>query len=248
MKPLHLIREGVRRSLLQAGKYDVKISGEMPESSPANPYFVALYPHGEHANSFLFPQAFNLIYLAAHDHFYRNLLNYALAFFTVSTIPIVRRPGENIRASQELASQRIRQAFERSQKVAVYPQGTRSGPTQSPEELQQALVKNRGISLFSSQFQAPIIPVGIVYPDGYNPRKGEPAGGTRILQRLAMKKVDPMMVELKIGQPLLPPSENARKTETQEHMMALASVLWSLVHTRHSQTENSADLHERAFA
>ncbi len=227
---MHLVRECFRSALLKAGKYDVQFEGQLPPSTPENRFFIAPYPHGEHANSFLFPLSSNIVYLAAHDHFYRNLLNYSLAYFVASTIPIVRRSTAEMFSGKKTTERRIEQAFHNSQKVAIYPQGTRSGPADSPEALAKVLEKNRGLASLSQHFQASVIPVGFVYPPEFQPRKHGPSGDQRIWQRLRGKEVPPITVGVKIGEPIEPLPQNARKKESQEYMHELAYMLWSMVH------------------
>lgn len=223
------MREGFRRALLGAAKYNVEFEGEFPKSTPTEPYMVAMYPHNEHANSLLIPQRENLTYMAAHDHFFKNPLQLLtiMAWLTAATIPVVRDKKDQTPSRTKKMYADIKKAFGRSQKVAIYPQGTRSGTYLSPELLAEPLMRNIGAAKISNHFQAPVIPIGILYPFDYQPIKDGPSGGRRIKQRLSREPVEPVTIKVLVGDPIPPLAD---RKHAEQYMSGLAFILWGMVH------------------
>ncbi len=244
MGPRQIIREASRQILFRAAQYQVTQEGSFPQSHPGKDnYLVALYPHGEHGNSLLIPQKENLTYMAAYDHFYRNplqLLSLAV-WLTAATIPVVREEGKQTPASYRRLLKDVKKSFSRGQKVAIYPQGTRSGVAQNADELALVFRQNTGVAHLSHILDAKIIPVGLVYPPEFQPSKAGPSGGKRIVSRLRGEPVDPVNIQVKVGEPLLPPKD---KKILPEYMMFLSSLLWGMVHGEHSPSEEPSFAHE----
>lgn len=229
MRPFQYVREGMRGALLRAANYNVAFEGTFPKSTPENPYLVAFYPHNEHANSILIPQIEDITYLAAHDHFYKKMFNplAVMAWLTASTIPVVRRKeDQGPSAFKDLVSH-VEKAFAQSQKVGIYPQGTRAGKISTPEELAKQLEKNKGTANLSARFQAPDIPVGFLYPSEYQPSKGGVTADKRILESFRGKKAEPVTVKVVIGEPIPPLAD---RQHAESYMSGLAFILWGMVH------------------
>jgi 1-acyl-sn-glycerol-3-phosphate acyltransferase len=226
---MQYVREGMRGALLRAAGYNVEFEGTFSKSTLDNPYLVAFYPHNEHANSILIPQAEDIAYLAAHDHFYKKMINPMglMAWLTAATIPVVRRKeDQGPSAFKDLVSH-VEKAFAQSQKVGIYPQGTRGGKADTPEELAAQLEKNKGTANLSARFQAPVIPVGFLYPSVYQPAKGGETAEKRIIESFRGKKAKPVTVKVVIGEPI-PPLADRQNAES--YMSGLAFILWGMVH------------------
>ena len=155
----------LRHLLLFIANYHVKVEGKIPTT----PSFLFAYPHGEHANSILLPSR-NITYVAARDTFYKSRRQQVLLSTLLNTLPISRAEDFSKAGFQREVAAMQEVVETRHHHLLVYPQGTRRGPAESAEELEQQL--KQGIFLMLKELGIPAVPVGIVYQDDYNPAKG----------------------------------------------------------------------------
>jgi 1-acyl-sn-glycerol-3-phosphate acyltransferase len=209
----------LRWLLLKLARYQVTIEGELPE----DPSLLLAYPHGEHANSILLPSK-DITYVAARDTFFKTQAQQTLLSFVLNTLPISRDEDfTRERFEQEVAA--MQAAVEhQDHHLLVYPQGTRRGLATDAEELQCQL--KPGIHLIAKKVGIPVVPVGIVYEDGYDPRKGgtdvwrETKKGLRHGRRPPQREV-----RVRIGEPLEVENRNRK-----EFLAQLAQQLYQLAH------------------
>lgn len=201
-EPLRWIAQPLMRHILLAlAGYKVSIVGELPKE----PSLLAAYPHGEHANSLLLPPQ-KIVYMAAADTWYTNILLQLATSAIVDTVPVVRESSTVGHRNRELKLQE-RVFKKRKKHLLVYPQGTRSGPVDSAYQLRQQL--KGGVGFMARYHNVPTVPVGFVYPADYQPAKGGIGAWLNFKNRL-MGSGRIVPVTVRIGEPIEPPPDGSK--------------------------------------
>lgn len=207
-----------RAVLLALAGYKVEVVGKLPKE----PSLLAAYPHGEHANHILLPPK-DIVYMAAADHWYTNILLQLATALVVDGIPVVREGANIARHNRELAVQ-ADVLNKRKKHLLIYPQGTRRGPAETPYDLQRQL--KHGIAFMALHLQKQTIPIGLVYPADFQPAKGKDNAWTNAKRRMVGGgRIVPIVV--RIGEPIEPPYDNT-KLARELFLSVLARELFNL--------------------
>ncbi len=217
-----IVQPILRQALLSLARYEVSISGEQPNS----PSLLLAYPHNEHINTLFFSPLENGA-VVARDYWYENIFLRGLLATLYDTVPITRTATGTNTLKKEIQWQADLME-KRGKNILVYPQGSRIGSVDSPQDLAESL--KRGVALMARSLQVPVYPVGIEYPEGYEPRKDGEDAWKRFTHSVA-KRTLPERVKIQVhyGTPILPPENRAHDTE---FLSTVAHTLWFLAHPR----------------
>ncbi len=210
----------LRWILLHLANYNVTIDDPLPQE----PSLLLAYPHGEHANSILLP-SHEITYVAARDTFFKSAAQQYLLSLILNMVPISRDEdfSRESLAKEVSAMQQVVQ--QKHHHLLVYPQGTRRGAAEGPEQLCQQL--KPGIHLIAKQIGLPVVPMGIVYEPGYDPQKGTTDVWRETQRAIRQGKRPPKRnIHVRIGDPI-----SLENKHRKVFLAELATILYQLVHS-----------------
>jgi 1-acyl-sn-glycerol-3-phosphate acyltransferase len=193
----------LRWLLLSLANYRITIEGKLPDE----PSILAAYPHAEHIDALFLPPR-NVVFIAGADVIYYNRVVQLASALMFDSLPLARDESATAALRTELTQQKAVLELRRKH-LLIYPQGSRLGSARSEAELLRQL--KPGVALMAAYHQVPVIPVGYVYPENFQPRKGGTSAGRRLLYHWRGHRLPRAEITVRIGEAIDPPESHSRQ-------------------------------------